>query len=251
VFVKGGKIMKHVFFSLLALLLALILSFGFATNLKADIISIDFEDLSLGVSVDSQYSSSGIIFNDGSSSPAGTVDSVWSDGSSTQALRASSINPGIYVFFTIPVYSVSTFVIEGPPPEYEDPPQGGDEPNSDPDSSVPEPESEAPIFVPETDEMSNTVYLYAYEFDGDSYNLLNDATSFVHAEGSWGEVSFSSPVRIAAVQFVGTQDFWLDDIVISTEPEPVPEPVPEPATMLLLGIGLSGLVCVTNRFKKK
>jgi hypothetical protein len=245
--------MKHAFFRVWMLLLALTLSFAFAANLKADIISIDFEDLSYGDAVDDQYNSDGVIFDvyNTSTSP-GKIENVGIAGSTTQALSADSMDPGIFMLFTIPVYSVSTYVVEGPEAEYEDQ-QPQQEPTQQIWEEAPEPAEEAPENDDgESEEPNNTVYLWAYGFNSvtDTYNLLDTNFNSAHAESSWEELSFSSEVPIAAVQLVGTRDFWLDDITISTTAETVPEPVPEPTTMLLLGIGLTGFVCFRNRFKK-
>jgi len=242
--------MKRVFFAVLTLFLFLIFSFTFGTNLNAEIISIGFENLSVDEPVYDQYISDGVFFRN---SLSGSPGSIVSDQgyNSYQSLKASSMDPGIFILFpTIPVYSISTYVLEGPP-EFEEGPLPPEEPSPDPyPYPGPAPEAEAPddLHYGQQEEGSNSVYLYVFGFEGDTYKLLDNTINFVHAE-AWEELSFSGEVPIAAVQLVGTRDFWLDDIVISTTPA-TSAPVPEPATLLLLGSGLLGLAGFRKKFKK-
>ena len=118
-FIKRREIMKHVFSCVLVLLLALTLTFTFATNLHADIISIDFEDLSHGDSVYEQYSFDGVIFSDSFDQTSTPGEIVAGGYNSYNALEADSTDPGIFILFTTPVYSISTFVFEGLKPEPE------------------------------------------------------------------------------------------------------------------------------------
>ena len=59
--------MKHPFYTVVALSLIVLITSG--ANLCADIISIDFEDLSINDAVYEQYVSDGIIFGDDLSLP--------------------------------------------------------------------------------------------------------------------------------------------------------------------------------------
>jgi hypothetical protein len=236
--------MKHAFWGIWVLLLVLTLTFTFASNLQADIISIDFANLSVGDAVSDQYSSDGIIFGDSLDQPIAPGQIVTGGYNSDNALGADSMDPGIFILFTTPVYSISTFVLEGPTPEpeQEEEPQPEPEPEEE-QEPVDQPEEEEPEETPPEEE-ENTVYLRV--FGVDNYNLLDDGNTSVSAVGSWEELSFSSVLPIAAVQLWGTQGFRLDDITISN----TSETVPEPATLFMLGLGIIGLAGMRRKFKK-
>jgi hypothetical protein len=226
-----------------AILAVLALSFG--TNLNASSISIDFESLANSEFVFNQYASDGVLFRNSVGGSPGQIIPIGYN--SNKSLGVSNAYPGVFILFPdIAVYFVSTYVQEAPIPEPEPEPLPEPEPEPGP---LPEPQPE-PEPEPEPEPApEGSVYLYLFELlqDG-SYNLLDTAVDPVQAIGTWHELSFSSEVPIAAIQVLGTQPFYLDNILISTTPAPVP--VSEPPTVLLLGSVLVWLVGLRRKIRK-
>ncbi len=222
----NSKLVILPFFFSLALIL------GWSAIVAAAPISIDFEALSGGVAVTSQYDESGVTFQssfDDFDSPGIIVDT-------SKSLKANSFTEGIYILFEDPIYSfrVSVFEYDNSGYEQDDEEEYYEEGGDDFYDEGGEEEYYA--------EEEYSVHLVVFDLGLSALNDFDE--NLVHSIDVWSSLTASEYSGIGAIWLSGTQDFKIDDIVIDAT-----QPVPEPATILLLAGGLAGLVFY--RRKKK